>query len=93
MSSQWSSSTRVASGTAFGPMSGDPLSKEVSPLSASFAETVPEVASYRMEREATGPKTEAASTSGRLVESVEEEDVAVAVAISCLRSPVGSARK
>ena len=61
MSSQGSSSARVASGTTFGPMSGDPLSREVSPPSASFAELVLEVASHRMESEATEPETEAAS--------------------------------
>ena len=77
MSSEVSSSVRATSGAAFGPMSGDPLYREVSTPSASSAESVPEVALHRMESEAARPKMEAASTLGRLVEIDDEEEVAV----------------
>ena len=75
MSSQGSSSARVTSGTTFRPMSGDPLYREVSTPSASSAESVPEVASRRIESEAAEPERETTSTSGLQVE--EEEEVAV----------------
>ena len=78
MSSQGSSSARVVSGTAFGPMSTDPLSRDVSTSSASSIESAPEVASHPMDREAAEPKQEAVSTSGRQVDDEEEE-----VVVSC----------
>ena len=43
MSSQGSSSTRAVSRTAFGPMLGDPLSRDVSVPNASSTESAPEV--------------------------------------------------
>ena len=67
----------AASGIAFGPMSGDPLYREVSTPGASSVESVLEVASHQMESEAAGPEIEVVSTSGRLVEINEE------VAVSC----------
>ena len=76
MSSQGSSSAKAASGTAFGPLYGDPLYREISIPSASSAESVPEVASRRMESEATELEREVTSTSGHRVE-VKEEEVAV----------------
>ena len=77
MSIQGSSSVRVASGTAFGPMSGDPLSRDVSTPSASSTEPAPEVASYPVDRGAAEPKQEAVSTSGR------QGDVEKEIAVSC----------
>ena len=78
MSSQGSNSTRAVSGTAFGPMSGDPLSRDVFTPSASSIEFAPEVALYPMGMEAAEPEQEAVSTSGRQV-----DDKAVEVAVSC----------
>ena len=76
MSSQGSSSARAVSGTAFGPMSGDPLSRDVSTPSTSSTKSVPKVASHPVDREAAEPKQEAVSTSGRQVND-EAEEVAV----------------
>ena len=78
MSSQGTNSVRVISRTAFGPMSGDPLSRDVSTPNASFTESAPEVASRRTAREAAEPEQEAISTSGRQVDDEAEE-----VAVSC----------
>ena len=72
MSSQGSSSARVASGAAFGPMSGDPLSREVSKPSVSSIDPAPEVTSRPIDRGAAEPEQEAVSTFGRL-DDVEEE--------------------
>ena len=77
MSSQGSSSAKAASGTAFGPMSGDPLYRVVSTPNASSSESVPEVASCRREGEVAEPEREAASTSGRQADVEGEEEVAV----------------
>ena len=77
MSSQGSNSARAASGSAFGPMFGDPLYREVSTPSASSIESVPKVAAHRIENEVVGPEMEAASTSSHLVEIDEEEEVVV----------------
>ena len=52
MSSQGSSSARAVSGTTFGPMSGDPLFRDVSTPSASSAESAPEVTSHHAGGEA-----------------------------------------
>ena len=78
MSSQGISSVRAISGTSFVPMSGDPLSREVSILSASSIEYVPEVASRPVERGAIEPAQEAASTSGHQSKEEVEE-----IAVSC----------
>ena len=56
MSSQGTSSVRAISGAVFGPMSGDPLSRDVSTPSASSTKIVPEVASCPADREAVEPK-------------------------------------
>ena len=77
MSTQGSSSARAASGTAFGPMSGDPLYRAVSTPSVSLAESILKVASRRREGEVSEPEKEAASTSGHPVDVEEEEEVAV----------------
>ena len=76
MSSQGSSSARAVSGTAFGPMSGDPLSRDVSTPSASSTESAPEVALRRADGEAVVLEQEAVSTSGRQVDD-EADEVAV----------------
>ena len=76
MSSQGSSSVRTISGTAFEPMSGDPLSQEVSTPSASSTESVPEVASRPMDKRAMELARETVSTFGR---PDEEENEGVAV--------------
>ena len=78
MSSQGSSSARAVSGTAFGPMSTDPLSRDVSTPSASSTESAPEVASHPTDKEAAEPEQEAVSTSGRQVDDEAEE-----VVVSC----------
>ena len=78
MSSQGSNSTRAVSGTAFGPMSGDPLSRDVSTPSASSTESAPEVASRPADKEAMEPEQEVVSTSGRHVDDETEE-----VTVSC----------
>ena len=75
MSSQESSSVRTVSGTAFRPMSGDPLSRDVSTPSASSTESAPEVAPHLVDRGAAEPEQEAVSTSGRHGDG--EEKVAV----------------
>ena len=61
MSSQGSSSVRVFSRATFVPMSGDPLSREVSEPSTSSIESVLEVASRPAVREAMEPAPEVAS--------------------------------
>ena len=73
MSSQWSSSARIVSGTAFGPMSSDPLSKDVSTPSASSTESAPEVVSRRTDQEAAKLVQEAVSTSGCQTDDEVEE--------------------
>ena len=65
MSSQGSNSVRATSGATFGPISGDPLSRDVSMPSASSTETAPEVAFRPIDKGATEPEQEAVSTSGR----------------------------
>ena len=61
MSSQGSSSVRVFSGAAFLPMSGDPLSREVSEPSTSSTESASEVTSRPVVRGAVEPAPEVAS--------------------------------
>ena len=73
MSSQGSNSVRVISGTAFTPMSGDRLSRDVSAPSTFSIESVPEVAFRHVNRGAIKPAQEAASTSGRQSEEEVEE--------------------
>ena len=75
MSSQGSSSVRTISGAAFTPMSGDPLSREVSMPNASSTESTPKVASRPVGRRAMEPVRETTSTSGRQSEEEEEEVV------------------
>ena len=74
MYSQGISSIRAASGPAFGPMSGDPLSRDVSTPGASSTDPAPEVASRPVDRGAVELEQEAVSTLSRLDE-VEEETV------------------
>ena len=76
MSSQGSSSVSVFSKTAFAPMLGDPLSKEVSEPSTSSTASAPEVASCLVDRRDMELAQEAASISGRQGDD-EEEQVAV----------------
>ena len=64
MSSQGSSSIRATLGTAFSPISGDPLSRDISMPSASPIESAHEVASYPVDRGLAEPGQEAMSTSG-----------------------------
>ena len=78
MSSQGSSSAKAVPRTAFGPLSGDPLSRDVSTSSTSSTESAPEVASSRVVVEAAGPEREAVSISERRVDDGVEE-----VAVSC----------
>ena len=75
MSSQGSNNARAVSGTMFGPMSGDPLSRDVSTPSASSTESAPEVTSWRAGGEAAEPDREVVSTSGRQVDDEAEEVV------------------
>ena len=75
MSSQGSSSVRATSGIAFGPMSGDPLSRDVSMPSASSTEPAHEIASRPVDRRAAEPEKEVVSTSGR--QGDEEQQVVV----------------
>ena len=77
MFSQGSSSVKATSGTAFGPMLGNPLSRDVSSPSASSTELAPEVASRHVDRGATEPEHEAMSTLGR------QGDVEDEIAVSC----------
>ena len=77
MSSQGSSSVKAASGADFGPISNDPLSRDVSTPSASSTETTPEVASRPVEKGATKSEQDAVSTSGCQGDAEEE------VAVSC----------
>ena len=56
MSSQGSSSARVVFGTVFGPMLGDPLSRDVSTASASSTVSAPKVTSRLADREAAEPE-------------------------------------
>ena len=65
MSSQGSSSVRAASWAAFRPISGDPLSRDVSTPSASSTEPVPKVTSLLVDRRAAEPEQEAVAISGR----------------------------
>ena len=75
MSSQGSSSVRATSGAAFGPMSGDPLSMDVSTPSASSTEPTSEVTFRPVDRGAVEPEHEAVSTSGHLDDMEEETAV------------------
>ena len=77
MSSQGRSSTRATSGTIFGPMSSDPLYKEVSTPSACSVESIPEVASRQRESEVGELEREAASTSRCRADVEGDEEVAV----------------
>ena len=77
MSSQGSCSVRICSGAAFAPMSGDPLSREVSTSSASSTESAPEVASRPADRRAAEPTRETTSTSDHFSEEEEKNEVAV----------------
>ena len=65
MSSQGSSSVRSILGTFFAPMSGDPLSREVSVPNTSSTESTPEIASYPVVRGAVELAQKVVSTSGR----------------------------
>ena len=78
MSSQGSSRARAISGAAFGPMSSDPLYRDVSTPSASHIESAPKVASHPSAKKATEPMQEVVSTSGRQVDDKAEE-----VTVSC----------
>ena len=75
MSSQGSSSVRTISRAAFAPMSGDPLSREVSTPNASSTESVPEVA-RPVDKRAMKPVHETVSTSSHPDEE-EDEDMTV----------------
>ena len=75
MSSQGSSSDRAASGAAFRPISGDPLSRDVSTPNASSTKIAPKVASRPVDRGATEPEQEAVSTSG--FQGNTEEEIVV----------------
>ena len=77
MSSQGSSSVRIYSGTAFAPMSSDPLSREVSTPSASSTESAPKVASHPVDRRVAEPVRETTSTSDHFSEEEEKDEVAV----------------
>ena len=77
MSSQESSSVRAVSGTAFRPMSGHPLSRDVSTPSASSTESAPKVAHHPVDRGAAEPEQEAVSTSSRQGDGEDK------VAVSC----------
>ena len=77
MSSQGSSSIRAASGAAFGPISGDLLSRDVSTPNASSSDPAPEVVFCPVDRAAAEPEQEAVSISG-LLDNVEEE-----ITVSC----------
>ena len=77
MSSQGSSSVRVYSRAAFAALAGDPLSREVSTPSISSMESAPEVTSHPADEGVTRPVSELASTSGRINEEEEEDEVAV----------------
>ena len=78
MSSQGTSSVRIFFGTAFAPMLGDPLSREVSEPNTSSTKSAPEVASCHVDRGAMEPVQEAASVSSRQGDEEVEE-----VAVSC----------
>ena len=65
MSSQRSNSVRAASGIVIGPMTNDPLSRDVSTPSTSSTEFAPEVASRPTDRGVVEPEQEVVSTSGR----------------------------
>ena len=78
MSSQGSSSAKAVSGAVLGPMSVDPMSRDVSTPSVSHTESAPEVTSHPSNREAAEPEQEVVSTSGRQVDDEAEE-----VAVSC----------
>ena len=73
MSSQGSNSVRIYSGTTFAPMSGNPLSKEVSTPSASSTEVI----SRPVDRMVVEPVRETTSISGRFSEKEEEDEVVV----------------
>ena len=93
MSSQGSSSIRFASGATFGPMSGDPLSRDVSTPSASSTEPAPEVASRPVDRGATEPEQEAVSTLGHLDDLEEETTIScgnLESSIRCLSTTFSS---
>ena len=78
MFNQGSSSARVVFRTVFGPLSGDPLSRDVSTPSASSTKSAPEVASLPWDREVAEPEQEVVSTLGHQVDDKVEE-----VAVSC----------
>ena len=75
MSSQGSSSVRSITRTAFAPMSGDPLSREVSVPSTSSTKFAPEVASRPVARGAMEPVQKVVSTSSHQSEEEAEEIV------------------
>ena len=77
MSNQRSRSVRVFSGVVFATFAGDPLSKEVSIPSISFTESAPKVTSCPVDEGVTRPAHELASTSSRISEEEEEDEVAV----------------
>ena len=76
MYSQGSNSVRTISRAAFAPMSGDPLSQEVSTPSASSTKSVYEVASRPVDKRAMKPVHETVSTSSHPDEE-EDEDMTV----------------
>ena len=77
MSSHGSRSARIVSRTAFRPMSGNPLSKDMFTPSASSTESAPEVVSRRTNKRPLSLRG-AVSTSRRQVDDEVDE-----VAVSC----------
>ena len=73
MSSKGSSSVRAISGIAFAPMSGNPLSREVSVPSTSSTESALKVAFRPVDSGAMEPAQEVVSTSGCQSEEEVEE--------------------
>ena len=83
MSSQGSSTVSAVSGAVFGPMSSDPLYKDVSTTSASHTKSTPEVTSRPSAREAAALVQEVVSTLGR---QVDDKVKGVAVSYGDLES-------
>ena len=74
----------AASGAAFAPISGYPLSKDVSTPNTSSIDPAPRIASRPIDKGVAEPEQEAVSTSGRL-DDVEEE---IAVSYGDLESSI-----
>ena len=88
MPSQGSSSVRICSRTAFGPISSNPLSREVSTPSATSIKFAPEVTSRPVDKRDMESVRETMSTSGRFSE--EEEEVEVVVSCEDLQSALAA---